>query len=131
TDNFSALAQSLLTVLLGLPPKRPPPYFRNLAIKTAPAKHNTAENQNAAFTETCDHNTPTTMLDRKSPTAFTAASVPNAMPCCSFGKSSAASESSSASSVPTYTPASTKIAAKSHSACGAAVRNIAVTPASA
>ena len=78
-----------------------PAYFRNLAINTAPAKNNTAENENAACTETSDHNNPTMMLERKSPAAFTAASVPKAMPCCCFGKSSAASESSSASSVPT------------------------------
>src|SRR5208337_4197788 len=71
---------------------REPLYFRNLAIKIAPAKNNAAENENAAFSETCDHNSPTRMLERKSPTAFTAASVPNAIPCCFFGKSSAASE---------------------------------------
>jgi hypothetical protein len=81
--------------------------------------------------ETADHKNPTTTLERKSPVAFTAASVPNAMPCCSLGINSAARESSSASSVPTYNPASVKIPASSHGWCGAAVNRIAVAPASA
>lgn len=97
----------------------------------APTKNNTAENENAAFTETAAHKNPTTMLDIKSPTAFTAANVPNAIPCCSLGSNSAASESSSASSVPTYSPASTKIKPSNHSELGAAIKKTAVTPASA
>jgi hypothetical protein len=67
----------------------------------APRKKRIAEKENAARIETADQRKPTTRLERKSPTALTAARVPKAMPCCSVGINSAARESSRASSVPT------------------------------
>ena len=62
--------------------------------------------------ETALHSRPMSRLEPKSPSAFTAASVPKAMPCCSRGTSSAAMESSRASSTPTTIPASAKIATR-------------------
>src|SRR5258707_11920855 len=83
-------------------------------ITIAPAANSTADTPNAVATPNALHRAPTSKLEAKSPTAFTAANVPNAMPCWSRGTISAATESSSASSVPIYRPANTKIQPSSH-----------------
>src|ERR1041384_1574577 len=98
-------------------------------IRMAPAANKTAEAPNAAPTPNALQSAPTSRLDRKSPTAFTAANVPNAIPCCSRGTISAVTESSNASSVPIYKPASTKIPPSSHSECVAVQSSDAVTTA--
>src|SRR5260370_1085335 len=60
-----------------------------------------AEAAKAVWTLKALQRKPTMRLETKSPTALTAASVPNAMPCWSLGTSSADRGCSSASSVPT------------------------------
>ena len=66
----------------------------------APMMKRSAEAAKAVWRLKADHRKPTRRLETKSPTALTAARVPKAMPCCSWGTSSAERESSSASSVP-------------------------------
>src|SRR2546429_71835 len=65
-----------------------------------PAKKRIVEAAKAVCTLKTLQREPTRRLETKSPTALTAARVPKAMPCCSWGTSSAERESSRASSVP-------------------------------
>src|SRR5258708_20590297 len=73
-------------------------------ITIAPAANSTADTPNAVATPNALHRAPTSKLEAKSPTAFTAANVPNAIPCWSRGTISAATESSSTSPPPIYSP---------------------------
>src|SRR5579871_2252297 len=91
-----------------LPPRR---IYLTRRIRIAPSRKSTADTPNAASTLNALHNAPTRRLEPKSPSAFTAASVPKAIPCCSLGAHPAATASSSASFEPSNVPASGKITA--------------------